>query len=262
MHSSGFKLEYTLGISSGIQREHLRIVYRNLLYIYFCTETTFYQCQTSVYDRKRLKSQKVHFEHTHIFNLGAFILTHPHLLTGGLISTHGYGNIIGKIAPTDNHRAGMDTGLPDTPFQLKRVFEHFAYKRLSVLIFILELGYQLDTVGKSRFILLVFPIFLDHNRPVRNHLGKPVGLRNGQVGDACHILYGQFCGHCAKCDYMRHMIGPIMLLDILNDTETPFIVKIHIDIRHRYSFRIKETLEKQVIPYRVEVGDSKTVGHT
>ena len=58
------------------------------------------------------------------------------------------------------------------------------------------------------------------------------------------------------------MIGPIMLLDILNDTETPFIVKIHIDIRHRYSFRIKETLEKQVVPYRIEVGDSKTVGHT
>ena len=60
---------------------------------------------------------------------------------------------------------------------------------------------------------------------------------------------------------MRYVIDTVMILYILDYAITSIIVEIHVDIRHGYSFRVKETLEQEVVLDRVQVGDTQAVSH-
>ena len=54
---------------------------------------------------------------------------------------------------------------------------------------------------------------------------------------------------------------PILVHHPLQDLSSSVIIEVGIDIRKRYTVRIKETLEEEVIFQRVNLRDAKTVGH-
>ncbi len=48
------------------------------------------------------------------------------------------------------------------------------------------------------------------------------------------------------------------MYDIVEHTFPAFVIKVNVDIRHGYPFRIQETLKKKVVFYRVNIGDPGT----
>ena len=55
------------------------------------------------------------------------------------------------------------------------------------------------------------------------------------------------------------MVGSVFVDDIIHDPATALIIKINIDIGHGYPVRIQETLKKEVVLHRVDVGNGQTV---
>ena len=60
---------------------------------------------------------------------------------------------------------------------------------------------------------------------------------------------------------MRHMRLAILTTHIVQHFSSTAIFEIGIDIRQRYTVRIEETLEQEVILQRVQIGDLQTVGY-
>ena len=156
----------------------------------------------------------------------------------------------------------MDASLAYAPLKLESIVQDLLHKRVSVLILVLEFLDIFDAVGEGRLVFLVLPVLLDDYRPVRNHLGEPVGLRERKVRYARHVLDGQLGRKGTESDDMGYVIGAVVLLHILDHTVASLVIEVHVDIRHRYSLRIEETLEEEVVADRVKIGDVQAIRHT
>src|SRR6056297_283361 len=60
---------------------------------------------------------------------------------------------------------------------------------------------------------------------------------------------------------MGNLIFTIFINYILDHTLPAVIIKINIDIRHRYTFRVQETLKEQVILQWVNIGNTRAIGY-
>ena len=52
------------------------------------------------------------------------------------------------------------------------------------------------------------------------------------------------------------------MYDIVEHTFPAFVIKVNINIRHCYPFRIQETLKKKVVLYGVNIGDPGAKGYS
>ena len=183
----------------------------------------------------------------------------------------------------------MYTGLPNTAFQLQSILYHLFNQIRAMLVFFFKIRDILQTVFQSnlvRFFRLSFFEFLSilfknhfplikhiaimifffirfiyDKRTVRNHFTKAIRLIYRQMAYSGNIFNRAFCRHSPESNNMRNMIYAIAFLYILNDLITTFIVKIHINIRHRNSLGIEKTLKEQIIFDRIQIGNSKTIGN-
>ena len=57
------------------------------------------------------------------------------------------------------------------------------------------------------------------------------------------------------------MVGAVVLLHVLYHPVAALVVEVHVNIGHRYALGVEETLEKEVVLERVEIGDSQAVGY-
>ena len=119
---------------------------------------------------------------------------------------------------------------------------------MSVLLIRLEAGFQFIQFGVERIFLLDFLA-----EAVGNQAGESVGLVEGQVPHPRDILYRPFGEHGSKGDYPRNMVLAISLIDIF--VGEPQVLEVHVDIRHRDSVRVEETLEQELVLDRVQIGD-------
>ena len=61
---------------------------------------------------------------------------------------------------------------------------------------------------------------------------------------------------------MCYLIVAVFIDDISKNRIPAILIKINIDIGHRYSIEIKEPFEEKAILYRVDVGDSEAEGNS
>ena len=102
----------------------------------------------------------------------------------------------------------------------------------------LEARFQLIELGVERIDLL-HPFA----QTVRNHLGETVRLVYRETADAGDVLDGALRSHCSESDDTGNVVGLVFVLNILVGEGQ--ILKIDINIRHRDTVRIQETLEQQ-----------------
>ena len=155
----------------------------------------------------------------------------------------------------------MDAGLADAALELEGIVEHLAHQVLALFVFVLEFLDEFDAVGEGGLVFLFLAVFLDDERAVGDELGEAVGFRDGKAGDARDILDGQLGGHRAEGDHVGNVVGAVAVLHILDHAVAAFVIEIHVDIRHRDTLRVEETLEEEVVADRVEVGDAEAVGY-
>ena len=229
--------------------------------------------ETFLDDGQGLEPEEVHFQHSDLLYIVSVILGCPHLLLGRLVRCKGDRNIVGEVAPSDDHRAGVYSDLSYASFQLDGIFKDILYRIRPVLVFVLEFGQIFHAVLEIglEFLflldLLLRPVLLPdrffgfrlENRLVRHHLGEPCRFLYRKPADPRHILYRALGGHCAECDNVRYVILAVGLLDVLECTVAALIIEVDVYIRHRDTVRVQETLEQQVVPDRVEIGDFQTV---
>ena len=261
LHAAGFELEDALGVAAGVEVVDRRVVDGDLLDVDVRAEALLDEGQGAVDDGEGLEPEEVHLEHAHILDLGAFVLADPDFLARGLVDAHRDGDVVREVAAADDHGAGVDAGLADAAFELEGVVEHLAHQRVTVFVFLLELLDVFDAVGERGLVFLVLAVLPDHDGAVGDHLGEAVGLRDGEVGDARHVLDGQLGGHGAEGDDVGDVVGAVVVLDVLDHAVAAFVVEVHVDIRHRDALRVEETLEQKVVADRVEVGDAEAVRH-
>ena len=264
-HSAGFELEHGFGVPAGIEVEGGRVVDGDVFYVEIRRQglgiAFLDEGQAAGDDTQGLEAEEVHLQHSHVLDLGAFVLAHPHLLAGGLVFAHGDGDVVREVAAADDHGAGVDAYLADAAFQALGVFQHLAHQRLALFIFFLELGNVFEAVLERGLLLHVHPVFLDHEGPVGDEFGEAVALVQVQVAHAGHVLYGELGGHGAEGDDMGDVVGAVEVLHVLYHAVAALIVEVHVDIRHGDSFRIQEALEEEVVLDRVQIGDAEAVGH-
>ena len=60
---------------------------------------------------------------------------------------------------------------------------------------------------------------------------------------------------------MRYTLVAVLLRDPMQDIRATIIVEVHVNIRHRDTVWIEETLEEEVVANRVNVRDAQAIGY-
>ena len=94
-----------------------------------------------------------------------------------------------------------------------------------------------------------------------HELGDGVGLGEGQSHGAAHVTDGGLGLEGPEGGDLGDLVGAVLLLDVPDHLVAAADAEVHVDVRHGAPFRVQETLEQQVVPDRVEVGDAQGVGH-
>ena len=259
LHAGRFKLEDAFGIAPRIEVVCGGIVNGNCLNINVYPVPFLDLRQALHDDGQGPQAQEVHLQHAHFFDVGTFVLRYPHLLPGGLVGAGGDGDVVGQVAAADDHRTGVDACLADAALQFHGIFQHFVDERVVAFVFGLQFRDVFDAILQVRLHFLFFAVHLDGERAVRNELGEPVGIVQRQPANPRDILDGELGRHGAEGNDVRDVVHPVLFLHVLDHAVAAFIVKIHVDIRHRDAFGVQETLEQEVVPDGVQVGDAQAV---
>ncbi len=75
------------------------------------------------------------------------------------------------------------------------------------------------------------------------------------------ITQGGLGGKCTERDDLGNVHASILRFHIVNHFIAAVIGKIDIDIRHRHTFGVQETLEQKIVTDRIHIGDIKGVGN-
>ena len=100
-----------------------------------------------------------------------------------------------------------------------------------------------------------------HVQGVGHLLGDGVHLGVGDVQGPAHVPDGPLGGHGAEGDDLSHVVGPVFLVDIVDDLAPAAVAEVHVDVGHGDPFRVQEPLKVQGVLHGVHVGDVQAVGH-
>ena len=95
----------------------------------------------------------------------------------------------------------------------------------------------------------------------RDELREPVGVAIGNIQHPGHILEHSLRRHPVEGDDLRHFLLAVTARDVVDHLAPAFNAEVGVDIRHRLAFWVQEALKQQAIAHRVDIGDSKGVGH-
>ena len=117
-------------------------------------------------------------------------------------------------------------------------------------------------------IVQLFQLRIHRKRPVQrhiqlgwNHLGNAVHKGVRKIHDTSHIPDDSPRRQGTEGNNLHHPVCSVFSRYIIDDLLPSLEAEVHVDIRHGDTLRIQEPLKEQVIPDRINVGNSKTVGH-
>src|SRR5207249_10782297 len=80
------------------------------------------------------------------------------------------------------------------------------------------------------------------------------------VQRAAHVAEHGAGFHRAEGDDLRDVVPAVALADIIDDAIAITVIEVDVDIRHRDTFPVEETLEDQPVLKRIERGDPQRIG--
>ena len=93
------------------------------------------------------------------------------------------------------------------------------------------------------------------------HFGNGICLGIRHIKYPGHITYYSLCLQCSKGYNLCHMVFSIFSSYIINNFLSSFNTKVHVNIRHGNSFRIKESLKNQIISHWLYICNLKAIRH-
>ena len=114
-------------------------------------------------------------------------------------------------------------------------------------------------VGKGRFLLQRAIQRPRIGRVVRNQLRQLIALGVRQVEHAAGVAHDGFCSERAEGRDLRHGIGAVLALHVVDHSVAVVLAEVDVEVRHRHALRIQEALEQQSVAQRIEIGDAQRV---
>jgi len=244
-HTHALKLEQTCGLTPAVQVIGGLIIQRQPADINIDPPRLPDIRHRILDDRKGFEPEEIHFEHAHAFDMVSIILGNQ--VRGVFRCTDGY--MVDEAIPSDDHPAGMDTGMAHRSFQDLSILEGGGDQVIGRFSRLFQLGYFI--IGMSE----------GDARAFRYKLGKPVGFSQRQLLYPTHITYGHFGGHGAEGDDLGHLVLTVFFNHPLEHLLTPVLIKIDINIGEGSPIGIEESFKQEVIFERVDIGDTGTVSH-
>ena len=150
-----------------------------------------------------------------------------------------YRHMIADRVPTDDEATSMNTCTTYSSLKHLRILDCIRQCRVVRRLRLLQFPRTLNSIGEIHLHTLW--------QTVRDSLTKRIRKSEGYFLHTSHILDGVLSGHRGIGDDMGTVLMSIFILHPFQYPTTSVIVEVGIDIRQRYSVRVQETLEQQVI---------------
>ncbi len=133
---------------------------------------------------------------------------------------------------------------------------HFLLGRLALVDQRLDLA-RVDHVGFG----LAFATLERHElaRLEGNELRDAVDERIREIENPTDVAYRCLGGERAERRDLRHRVGAVFLLDVIDDAVAAVLAEVDVEVRHRHPLGIEEPLEQQRVAQRIEIGDAEGV---
>ena len=131
------------------------------------------------------------------------------------------------------------------PLQHLRILQRIMYQGIWAKRSLTKLWHEVDGCGNV--------YGLDIGYLIWNELGKAITLREGELLHSCHILNSTLSRHRTIGHDMCYSLVTVLLRYPPQYIRSPVIIKVHINIRHRDTVRIEETLKQEVVANRVNI---------
>jgi hypothetical protein len=149
----------------------------------------------------------------------------------------------------DDDAGGMGRGVAVEAFELLRDDQQPVDHRI-----ILALGLE------ARLVLDRL-LELDRVRRILRHeLAEPVDLAIGHLQHAPDIAEHGAGLQRAEGDDLRHLVGAVFLLDVLDHLVAPVLAEVDVEVGHRHAVGVEEALEEEREAQGVEIGDGERPG--
>ena len=255
-HAARFELEHGGGVAGAEDRERALVVERQRIEVDRRRRIEHpHVADGPVEDRQRRESEEVELHEPDRLDVVLVELRDDRVG----VRLHVQRAEVGELAGRDQHAARVHADVARKAFELlgeRQELAHFLLGALALVDQRLDLA-RVDHVGLG----LAFAPLERHElaRLEGNELGDAVDERIRKVEDAADIAYGGFGGERAERRDLRHRVGAVLLLHVIDDAVAAVLAEIDVEVRHRHPLGIEEALEQQRVAQRIEVGDAERV---
>src|SRR5271157_821218 len=243
-HAVRFKLE-DAGRQSGVEDLFVgdRVVEDEGLQVKPLAAGLHNEAKSVVDNRQRRKPEEVHLQQTEFLDRLHVVRGDDFVVLGAMQRDQ-----LGQRLRSDDHARGMNARVADKAFELLRGVDQFFGLRLGLVR------------GSQRWGVL--QRFLDSDvQSRRHHLHDALnfGIRN--VHGAAGVFDRRLAGHGAKGDDLCHLVSTVLLRDVINDLAAAVHAEVDVDVGQADALGIEKALEQQLILQRIDVSNTKRVGH-
>ena len=191
------------------------------------------------------KPQKVHLQKTKLFQSGHCKLGHDSSVLGT-----GKRNILGNILLADYNSCCMHGGVSWKSLKtFCHINEMMNIRLLVVCLFHLRIYFH-SLVNSDYF----------HTRNLSwDHFGNGIYLCIWHIKDTSHITDNSPGCQGTEGNNLNHTVFAVFAHNVIDYFLSSLKSEIHINIRHRYTFRIQKTLKQKVIFDGIQQSDSQCV---
>ena len=236
-HAAALKLEHSNSISRRYHLVHIGIVERDTAEVDIYAVILFDQVSCVLNDGKRSKSQEVKLKKTDALDIRFGKLDDSRIVVDRERCD------VRDIRTGYDHARGVRAGIPRKAFYPHGHIDHLFGLGIGIVAFP-ELGADLERLSKS------------HAYRERYHLGYLIALCDRHIKHPGDILDCLPCCKRTKRDNMCHAALAILLGHIVYRYLSSLVVEVDIEIRHRHTLDIKESLEHKAVPYRIDICDA------
>ncbi len=240
LHAGGFKLKHTVAVALRQHSVNRRLIQRNRLDIKRRVRRLADHTTGVVNDRQVSQTQKIHFEKPQLLQRRHGILRRHR------IAVEAQRHILRNRIGGNDDSGGMSRSVARHTLHLFRHIDQSPDLIVGIV--------QLLQAMRLRQCLIQRHIQLP-----RHLLCHRVAHRIRQAERPCHVTNGGPRRQRTEGHDLRHVIGTVPANDILDDLLTLFVAKINIKVRHADAFGVEEPLKQQLIPDRIDPGNTDAI---
>jgi len=246
LHAAAFQLEHGDGIRFLENRERRGVVERHLRErpVLFRRIEAADVALGPVENGQRGQAQKVELHEADSFDVVLVVLAHD----AAFVTLRIERAEVGQLAGRDQHAARVHADVTRQAFHALRELEQLVH-----FVFVVEALLQqrlfLHRVGDGHMLAGL----------ERNQLRDAVREHVAEIEHAADVAHGCLRGHRAERRDLRHGVGAVLLLHVLDHAIAAVLAEVDVEVGHRHPLRIQKTFEQQVVAQRIEVGNAERV---